>query len=137
MCSFVLGMRYLDSCEADRFGGVYRKANDLSHSDELPVPKDHMILGRLAVRDFTDYRVIDRMLMYERRIESSMYRAMKELERLQKARKAGKAHAADSCRGRSPGSAQERLAPASGELNQPHPDDGNRDEAATRRPVQV
>lgn len=61
--------------------------------EDLPVPKDYILLGRLAVDDWADYRVLDRMLMYERRIESSMYRTMKEMEDLQKARKAEQAGA--------------------------------------------
>ena len=44
--------------------------------DELP-------LGRIATNDFAYCRVIDRMLMYERRIESSLHKTMRELERLQ------------------------------------------------------
>jgi hypothetical protein len=45
-----------------------------------------MILGRLSVRDFINYRVLDRMIIYEKRIESSMYRAMRELQNLQQRR---------------------------------------------------
>jgi len=33
-------------------------------------------IGRTVVRDFSDARVLDRLLMYERRIESSLYRTM-------------------------------------------------------------
>jgi len=38
-------------------------------------------LGRALVRDFANSRVLDRLLMYERRIEHSLYRAMAELKR--------------------------------------------------------
>ncbi len=38
-------------------------------------------LGRALVRDFADGRVLERMLMYERRIEQSLYRTMAELKR--------------------------------------------------------
>ena len=41
--------------------------------------------GRTVVRDFSDARVLDRLLMYERRIESSLYRTMAELQKLQRA----------------------------------------------------
>jgi len=44
---------------------------------------DHLALGRIAVRDWSYYRVLDRMLMYERRIENSMTKMMKELKRFQ------------------------------------------------------
>ena len=40
-----------------------------------------LALGRLAVRDFTNARVLDRLLMYERRIENSLYRTILELQR--------------------------------------------------------
>ncbi len=37
--------------------------------------------GRALVRDFANNRVLDRLLMYERRIEHSLYRTMAELKR--------------------------------------------------------
>jgi hypothetical protein len=39
-------------------------------------------LGRAVVRDFANTRVLERLTMYERRIEHSMYRTMAELQRL-------------------------------------------------------
>ncbi len=39
-------------------------------------------LGRLAIRDFANSRVLDRLLMYERRIENSLYKTILELQRL-------------------------------------------------------
>jgi len=44
-------------------------------------------LGRTVVRDFANSRVLDRLLMYERRIESSLYRTMAELQKLRRAEK--------------------------------------------------
>jgi hypothetical protein len=44
-------------------------------------------LGRLAVKDFGNARVLDRLLMYERRIEHSLYRTILELQRLNIARR--------------------------------------------------
>jgi hypothetical protein len=41
-----------------------------------------LALGRLAIKDFSNSRVLERLLMYERRIESSLYRTMLELQRL-------------------------------------------------------
>ena len=38
-------------------------------------------LGRVVVKDFGHARVLDRLLMYERRIEHSLYRTMAELQR--------------------------------------------------------
>ncbi len=39
-------------------------------------------LGRMAIKDFTNARVLDRLLMYERRIEHSLYKTILELQRL-------------------------------------------------------
>jgi hypothetical protein len=39
-------------------------------------------LGRLAVKDFSNTRVLERLLMYERRIENSLYKTILELHRL-------------------------------------------------------
>jgi hypothetical protein len=41
-----------------------------------------LVLGRTVVRDFSNERVMDRLLMYERRIESSLYKSMAELQKL-------------------------------------------------------
>ncbi len=41
-----------------------------------------LALGRLAIKDFSDARVLDRLLMYERRIEHSLYKTILELQRL-------------------------------------------------------
>jgi hypothetical protein len=51
--------------------------------DELGVDLDELPLGRIATNDFAYCRVLDRMLMYERRIENSMIKTMRELERRQ------------------------------------------------------
>ena len=44
---------------------------------------DRLPLGRIATHDWSNCRVLDRMLMYERRIENSMIKIMKELKRCQ------------------------------------------------------
>ncbi len=41
-----------------------------------------LALGRLAIKDFSNDRVLERLLMYERRIESSLYKTLIELQRL-------------------------------------------------------
>ena len=48
---------------------------------------DHLALGRLAVKDFANARVLDRLLMYERRIENSLYKTLLEFQRLSIAKK--------------------------------------------------
>jgi len=53
-----------------------------------PIPSDdHLALGRLVVKDFSNARVLDHLLMYERRIEHSLYKTILELQRLNIARK--------------------------------------------------
>ena len=47
----------------------------------------HLTLGRLAIKDFADARVLDRLLMYERRIEHSLYKTILEFQRLSLIRK--------------------------------------------------
>ena len=47
----------------------------------------HLTLGRLAIKDFSHARVLDRLLMYERRLEHSLYRTILELQRLNLIRK--------------------------------------------------
>jgi len=42
----------------------------------------NLALGRLAIKDFANARVLDRLLMYERRIEHSLYKTLLELQRL-------------------------------------------------------
>ncbi|MEN6424854.1 MAG: hypothetical protein ABFE13_05800 [Phycisphaerales bacterium] len=43
-------------------------------------------LGKVVVADFAEARVLDRLLMYERRIESSLYRTMAQLRKEREAR---------------------------------------------------
>ena len=89
-----LGMDQLAGFRAESFKERYRKANGLS-SDDPAIAGDHLLLGRIATRDWSNCRVLDRMLLYERRIENSMYKAMNELKKLQAARKAERARAAE------------------------------------------
>jgi len=56
-------------------------------SDDLDGCGGDSALGRTVVRDFANSRVLDRLLMYERRIESSLYRTMAELAKLKRADK--------------------------------------------------
>jgi hypothetical protein len=44
-----------------------------------PAGGDDRLLGRMLVEDFTHARVLDHLLMYERRIESSLFRTLREL----------------------------------------------------------
>ncbi len=50
-------------------------------------PAANLPLGHLAIKDFSNSRVLDRLLMYERRIEHSLYKTINEFQRLQLLRK--------------------------------------------------
>jgi len=49
---------------------------------ETSDPSPDLTLGRIAIKDFSNARVLDRLLMYERRIEHSLYKTTLELQRL-------------------------------------------------------
>jgi len=49
---------------------------------EPSTPDAQLALGRMAVKDFANARVLDRLLMYERRIEYMLYKTLLELQRL-------------------------------------------------------
>jgi hypothetical protein len=47
------------------------------------VQKDpDLAVGRAAAKDFANSRILDRLMMYERRIEGSLYRTMAELRKV-------------------------------------------------------
>jgi len=50
--------------------------------DETSDSRPDLTLGRIALKDFSNARVLDRLLMYERRIEHSLYKTILELQRL-------------------------------------------------------
>jgi len=47
----------------------------------------NLALGRMAIKDFANARVLDRLLMYERRMEHSLYKTLLEFQRLNLIRK--------------------------------------------------
>jgi hypothetical protein len=52
-------------------------------SETGPVESDpDLALGRMVVKDFSNSRVLEKLLMRERRIEGSLYRTILELQRL-------------------------------------------------------
>ena len=57
----------------------------------------NLALGCLAIKDFANARVLDRLLMYERRIEYSLYKTILELQRLNLIRKMNPAQAKTPC----------------------------------------
>ena len=46
-----------------------------------------LTLGRLAIKDFSNARVLERLLMYERRLEHSLYKTLLEFQRINLIRK--------------------------------------------------
>jgi hypothetical protein len=54
---------------------------------DLSDPAHDLDLGRMAIKDFSNARVLERLLMYERRMENSLYRTYLEFQRLQLMRK--------------------------------------------------
>jgi len=51
-----------------------------------PSSDPDLALGRTVAKDYSNARVVDRLAMYERRIELSLYRTMAELQRLRRVR---------------------------------------------------
>ncbi len=50
--------------------------------EDNPEGEDDLDLGRAVIKDFSNSRVLDRLLMYERRMEHSLYKTMAELQKL-------------------------------------------------------
>ncbi len=73
---------------------TYRDVKGLKQEESYP-KDDHMTFGRAARNDIANYRVLEKLLMYERRIESSMMRTVKEFDRIQSRRKAGQTRAVE------------------------------------------
>ena len=48
---------------------------------------DDLALGRAAIWDCRNDRILDRLVLYERRIENSLHKSLRELQRLQTARR--------------------------------------------------
>ena len=70
------------------------KGRDLPQADSSESAYD-LTLGRMAIKDFSNARVLDRLLMYERRIENSLYKTLLELQRLHLIRNLENPNAAD------------------------------------------
>ena len=58
----------------------------INHQDEDPENPNQPI-GQTVVNDFSKANVLDRLLMYERRIENSLYKTLNEIQRLKIIRK--------------------------------------------------
>jgi hypothetical protein len=79
----------IDAMNADKTSSLLAKLTQSLFS-KRPVPPQgdssdsdaDLAMGRMAIKDFSNARVLDRLLMYERRIEHSLYKTLLELQRL-------------------------------------------------------
>jgi hypothetical protein len=65
---------------------LFSKGLDQPHAG-LAASRDELALGRIAIKDFSNARVLERLLMYERRLEHSLYKTLLEIQRLNVMRK--------------------------------------------------
>ena len=72
----------IDNPMSKRFNRISCHAKGIKLGDPRYVTS-HLQLGRIASSDWSNCRVLDRMMLYERRIESSMIKMMHELKRQQ------------------------------------------------------
>lgn len=92
----------IDALNADRTSSPLAKLTQslLFKGQDRPQGKPsacdgELALGRMAIKDFSNGRVLDRLLMYERRMEHSMYKTILELQRLNLIRKLARRNDAD------------------------------------------
>ncbi len=69
----------------DKYAG--EPADPGARPEPIPSVPSDPVLGRMLLADFSGDRVLERVLLYERRIESSLYRARAELRNLRKERR--------------------------------------------------
>jgi hypothetical protein len=75
----------IDALNADNTSSPLTKLFPKNHQQSHAAPSTSahdLTLGRMAIKDFANARVLDRLLMYERRIEHSLYKTLLELQRL-------------------------------------------------------
>ncbi len=70
--------KQLNSLAARMAEGMLPKSLRRQNTDG---PEADLTLGKVAIKDFSNSRVLERLLMYERRIENSMLKTMDELRR--------------------------------------------------------
>ncbi len=79
--------------EADRGDGWVKCCRE----NRDPSARAELAFGRAVARDFAETRTLDRLSMHERRIESSLYRTMKELRQVRREGKAGEEVSSVKC----------------------------------------
>jgi len=73
---------------------IFFRSAESTQSEPSASDRD-LALGRMAVKDFSNARVLERLLMYERRLEHSLYKTILELQRLLVMRKLNPLRATD------------------------------------------
>ncbi len=87
--------------ERDGPSPLTKLVQSLLPKDQRQLPADasasngDLVLGRVAIKDYSNSRVLDRLLMYERRIENSMFKTINEFQRLRLIRELEEANAVD------------------------------------------
>jgi hypothetical protein len=86
-------LRRAERLQSAVFATVYRENADdivLWPKHGLPIKpgpnEEEVVLGQVVMTDFARAQVLDRLLVHERRIESSLYRTMRELRKEREAR---------------------------------------------------
>jgi hypothetical protein len=65
---------------------IAQLTESMRRNADTPIPRDHAI-GQLIIKDFSNSKVLERLLMYERRLEHSLYKTILEIQRLKMIRK--------------------------------------------------
>ena len=65
---------------------IAKLTESLRRTPDSTYPRDYQ-LGQTIVKDFTNAKVLDRLMMYERRLEHSLYKTILEIQRLKMIRK--------------------------------------------------
>jgi hypothetical protein len=94
--SEVFGTLLANAASANHFKKLTRAALPEKMRDGVEVDRGQTELGDAVVRDCANYRVLERMGLYEQRIERSFYRTMDELHKHRLMRQAEPAHAGKS-----------------------------------------
>jgi len=94
--SEVFGTLLANAASANHFKKLTRAALPENVRDGVDVDRGQTELGDAAVRDCANYRVLERMGLYEQRIERSFFRTMSELQKQRVMREAQPAEAGTS-----------------------------------------
>ncbi len=69
----------------------------------------NLALGRIAEIDFTNNKLLERLMIYERKIENSLYKTMKELKNLKKEKTKNEPNSTTHCHSREGGNPRQHI----------------------------